>query len=450
VAGNAGQAILVTYQLAKDLDNLERWAIKIRDARCAGEPANAEGVISAAGIARADEQMKQGRFAAAARRYMAVVEQYPRGKDAPLALNNAAVAMERTGRLDSASRLYQRLWHSYPDSPHAPNALWRTAVNDHRTFEFQRAVTSYLNLAQSPRYSGFSGRADAIWNAAVLLENDQRYGEAARWFLKYAKVRGATKEAAEAYFRAGLVQRKMGDIPAMASTFKTFIRRYSRVAGQEQRMVEALFRLAEHQDVQRKDWRGASRLYSRVIGTWRLHGARPAGDDAEFAARAAFRLADKEQERFQLQRLGGSLRTIQRQEERLAARATKLRRAYQEIWGFGKARWTLAAMFRAGTVFEHFARTTNMAYSGAPVPAQVRRLGSDAVELYRKKLEELLVARVDPLVRQATSLYSACLEKARELGVSNQYTEQAHRRLHAYDRKAYPMIRRAKVAFMVD
>ena len=453
---NAGDAILVTYQLENNRSKMLEWARKLQASQCGGTAAAQKGgtdlgnLIEGLEFEEARELLEKGKYKEASNKYMEFVEKYPKSKDADKALNNAAVAVEKDKSFESASKLYERLWQQYPDSPHAANALWRTAINYQKFFEFDKAVANFLNLVKSAKYRDSKNRVDAMWNAAQILENNQDYAKAATWFLKYAEAKGTSKEAADAYFRVGLIYKKMGDINSMIRIFREFPKRYGSVAKQERRIVEGIYRIAEFYDKERKDWRNASKYYQQTIDQWRRYGAKPAGDAAEFAADSAFQLTEKKLEKYLKLTIKGSLKAIPKKSKDMASKAAVLKAQYEAIWLYKRARWTLAAMYRSGTIFEHFAKTMDGAYRTAPLPKQVKRLGQEAIDIYMTQVDQVLVQEVDPLVNQAKSLYSSCIQKAREMGVSNKYTEEALVRLNAFDPVTYPLLKRAKVEFSLE
>jgi len=459
---NAGDAILVTYQLENNRPKMLEWARKLQASKCGGAAAAAQkggtdlgNLIEGLEFKEAEDLLAQSKFKEASNKYLEFVDKYPKSKDADKALNNAAVAVEKDKSFESASKLYERLWRQYPDSPHAFNALWRTAINYQKFFEFDKAVRNFLNLVESKKYQAKSdterkNRVDAMWNAAQILENDQDYSKAVKWFLRYADAKGPVKEGADAYFRAGLIYKKMGDINNMIRIFKEFPRRFGSVAKQERRIVEGQFRIAEYYDKTRKDWRNAKKYYQLTIDFWNRYDGKPAGDAAEFAANSAFLLAEKKLVDYLKLKIKGSLKSIPRKEKDMATKAGKLKKEYEAIWKYKRARWTLAAMYRSGTIFEHFAKTMDSAYRNAPIPKQVSRLGQEAIDIYMTQVDQVLVERVDPLVNQAKTLYSSCIQKAREMGVSNDYTEEALIRLNAFDPVTYPLLKRARVEYSLD
>ena len=447
MAVNAGQAILVTYQLEKNMDKMEEWAIKLKSGKCGQSKGKGYGaLISGIRFKKANALMTAKKYDAAAKAFENLVARDPDAKDAAAALNNAAVSYERSKRFDSALKVYERIWNKYPKSEHAGNALWRTAVNYQRTFEFSQAVNRYLILANSPKFATDPNRKESILRAAVILENDQAYTKSAELFIRYAKAMGKVKKGAEAFYRAGLIYEKMGD-PAyatMVKTFRKFSQDYGSVEGQAASVVEGLFKIGQGAQ-KRGDWKTAKKYYEKTQNEFNLKGLAPASDAAEYAAHAAFMLAEKNLEKYLKITIKGAITTLKRQEAAMAKKAIKLKDEYDRIWDYKRARWMLASMFRSGVIYDHFARSMDNAYRKAPIPQRVRRLGSEAEDIYRDQLDQLMRQKVDPIFEKAKGLYAACVSKARDLGVSNKYTEDALTKLNGIDPDTYPLLKRAKV-----
>jgi len=372
------------------------------------------------------------------------VDYNPKAKDSPAALNNAAVSYERAKRFESALKIYERIWKEYPKSEHAGNALWRTALNYQRTFEFSRAVNNYLILANSPKFTTDPNRKESILRAAVILENDQAYARSAKLFIRYAEAMGPVKKGAEAFYRAGLIYEKMGDYSTMIKTFKKFSQVYGSVEGQAASVVEGIFKIGQNAQ-KRGDWKTARKYYKRTQQEFSMKGLAPASDAAEYAAHAAFMLAEKNLQKFLKSTIKGAITTLKRQEAKMAKKALALKAEYDRIWTYKRARWMLASMYRSGAIYDHFARSLDGAYRNAPVPKKVKRLGDEAVDIYRDQLDQLMRQQVDPIFEKAKTLYAACVSKASDLGVSNKYTEDALIKLNGIDADAYPLLKRAKV-----
>lgn len=444
MAKNAGDAILVTYQLEKNLDKMEEWASLLNKGKCVGGTAEDReklGVLlDGIKFKKANDLMAAKQWDKAAVAFLAIVEANPKSGDADKSLNNAAVCYENSKRAESAAKLYERIWREYPNSPLAADALWRTSENYKRFFEFDKAVNNYLILADSPKFQSAEHRTDAIYNAAVILESDQAYAKAAKLFLRYAQVVGKPKEAAEAYYRAGLIYEKMNDVPSMTKIFRDFAKLYGATEGQARYAVEGIFKLGQTAQ-KRGDWNTAQKYYKQTMTEFSSRGQAPASDAAEFAGQAAFELSEKKLQEFLKVKITGAVTTLLGQETAMSKKAVAIKQEYERVMGYKRARWTLAAMYRFGTIYEHFARSVAEGYRNAPIPAQVKRLGQDGVDMYQQQLDQKLVERVQPLEERAKKLYEECVKKAKELGVSNQYTEEANKRLNAFDPMAYPLLK---------
>jgi len=137
---------------------------------------------------QADKLFEDKKYEAAAEAYIKLVDADPTNKSGnnDKALNNAAVAYENVKRFAAATRIYERIVREYPNSGFVDDALFRTAVNYQKFFEFDKAVVSYQRLATDAKFKNSAHRTDAIYNSAVLLENDQNYDAAAKMFQTYA------------------------------------------------------------------------------------------------------------------------------------------------------------------------------------------------------------------------------------------------------------------------
>ena len=142
--------------------------------------------------AQGDEQRRLYEEAAAV--LIQAVNDNPDDPQAPVALEYAATALERTSRFESAARLYQRIvdevgpLQAESDEERErldailANAYFRLAYNANRFFDFDRAVENYRLLADADRFEGSSNatilerREGALINAAAILERLQQYG----------------------------------------------------------------------------------------------------------------------------------------------------------------------------------------------------------------------------------------------------------------------------------
>jgi tetratricopeptide (TPR) repeat protein len=473
VAINSAQAILVTYQTEKqrNLDKMEEWAKKLASGKCGGGSAKKHAggatklltgirfVRAQTNFEKAEKLYKAGKkreaapyYDKAAAAYLSLVKDKPKSPDADKALYNAAVAYEKSMRFDSATQTYERVYKEYPNSKLAGEAVWLSAENHKKFFQFDKAVKSYLILADLPRFATNSHRNDAIYNAATILEYDQDYNRAAKLFLRYADQPKVKREdAAEAYFRAARIYERQNNFSQMVKLMRDFPTKYGSVKGQKPRAVEALFRVAKGAD-KRKMWNTAKKYYAQTVQEFSIRRQPPGKAAASFAAESQFRLLEKDLEKFlkrDCKKL--TLKRLARCETSMGKDAVRLKKAYSAILGkYQRAKWSLAAMYRFGSIYEHFARVVNEGYRTTPVPRKVKRLGAQAVQIYQDQVAEALDKKVAPLEAEAKKLYDDCRKKARTLGISNQYTEAAERRLNALDPANYKLLKRAKVETAIE
>src|SRR3954468_23467253 len=233
MGAQAVDALLASYTIENNLDKIEEWATKQQQLKCGSAElaakASAESGQLLAGVRfkKADKLVEQGKYEEAAALYIQLVEQNPKSEDADKALNNAAVAYEKANRYAAATKLYERIVTDYPTSKFVDDALFRTAVSYQKAFEFDKAAVSYLRLAEDKRFQASTHRTDALYNAAVILENDQNYAKAADLFKRYAAEKTIKREdASEAFFRAGVNLEKLKDHDKAIKTFNEYIKTY--------------------------------------------------------------------------------------------------------------------------------------------------------------------------------------------------------------------------------
>ena len=116
---------------------------------------------------------------------------------------------------------------------------------------------------------------------------------------------------------------------------------------------------------------------------------------------------------------------------------------YSKILAYKRASWTLAAYFRTGYVFETFSK----ALLAAPCPADVKKkYGDEGCDIYRQQIEQT-VASVD---EEAVKRYGVTLQKAGEIGVSNEWTRLARARANAYKPELFPMVKDERIDLQME
>ncbi len=445
VGANAGTALLTTYTIEKNLDKLEEWAKKLRQANCGSVQlaSKNEGVLKglekSVKFKKADQLFADKKYEDAAQAYVTLVDGDPRNDEADKALNNAAVAYENSNRFGAATRLYERIVTDYPSSKFLDEALFRTAVNYQKYFDFGKSVVSYLRLAEDKRFAASTHRIDSLYNAAVILENDQSYARSAELFRRYAQDRSVKPDdAADAFFRVGLNYAKQKDYGKARKAFLDFVRLYSGSAKQARRVPEAYFRIAGSYE---GDPKSADDWYRRVISSATTLTA--GSPEAEYPAHAAFILAEEKLPRVEKLKLSSkSSKAIAKAVTDFDAGLKQLIVEYGKILAYKRASWTLGAYFRTGYLAEAYSK----ALLGAPCPDEVKRLGGDSCDQYREGIEKQVSEYDDEAVKR----YGVTLTEAGKLGVSNEWTKLARIRANAYKPDEFPLVKDERVDLQLE
>ena len=451
ISMQAGNALLTISVMQKKEAQTEAWASRLKAKKCGGDTAVAARTAREAKVLhdglklkRAMRLLNAGKHKQSAAAFLAAAEGALRPADAVTALLNAGAALERDKQHARAAAAYEHAFTRQSNGKRAAMALWRAAGAHEHAGQFDQAVGRYLLLAEGAAFKGFEHRLQSMLNAALLLERDHRHARAAPLLLRYARLTSDADRAAAAQFKAALCLQKSGDHRAMVKAFGAFIKRHGRVAKHSPRVVEALARMGL--DARKHARLRASRRYLRqAVAQFHARAQPPAFEAAKHAAEAAFVLADGELSRFRALRLGGSIRVVLRQKKRMERRAVALRKRYDAIYGYRRARWSLGATFRRGEVLEHFARTLDAAIRAIPVPAAVRRMGPEMVELYLEKLDKVLQVQVDPISDAAKEMYRQCVLNGRKLKVDNLFTRAALNKMRGYEPGKWPLPKKVKV-----
>lgn len=445
-AVDAGNAILVSYTIESNLEKLEEWTGKLKERNCGtgalaqAQQGSLKKLSEDVRFKKAEQLFADKKYEEAAVLYVQLVDAAPQGENADKALNNAAVAYENSLRYAAATKLYERIVRDYPRSSFVDDALFRTAVNSQRFFEFDKAALAYQTLATDPRFKASTHRTDSLFNAAVILENDQNYARAAELFRQYAANPAVKQEdAADAYFRAALATEKLKDPERTERELRQYIKRYGADPRNQGKVVEAHFRIALTQEA-RRDAEGAQKQYRTVVKL--AEGLSPGSDAAEYAAHAAFILTEQQFGDVERMKISGGGKALLASMQGFEKRVADAVGEYNKVLVYKRATWTLAAYFRTGYLFEVYAK----ALLNAPCPPEVKKLGVEACDLYRNQIEQ----KVSDVEEEAVKRYGVTLEQAGKLGVVNEWTRLARAKANAYRPEAFPLVKDERVDLQLE
>ena len=434
----AANSIIESYRVANDWQKMAEWSEIIAQANLGTEEerralqAEVRTLKVGALFKQAERLFADGDYEKAADEYIRLVTENPGNKFADRALNNAAVAYEKTRRFESATNIYERLYQNYPDSEFAEYALYRVGLNAERFYDFDRAIRTNLLLVN--KFPSSEHRAEALYQAALLQEQLQRYRDAAKNFERYADLFPERDDTAVTYFRTGRNYEKLSDTKNMSRIYETFARRYGSDPKNNGMVIEGLARIAEVYK-SRNNERAARKAYTRVIDQFNSRGMPRGSFESRYPAEAAFTLIEYDFESYARLKLSGSLSNQGRVIKRMQRELKDLQRRYAEVTGYKSLEWTLAAFYRLGHLYQVFAE----ALYEAPIPAN---FGPDEEDMYRTQLEDLAI----PIEDKAIEHYELAYGKAREFKIANEWTRRILASLNKYKPSEYPLFKEERRA----
>jgi tetratricopeptide (TPR) repeat protein len=382
-----------------------------------------------------------------------LVNQNPKDQDAPTNLNNACVVYEKLFQFGEATKCYERLARDYPQSGLAKDAVWNAARNHRRFFNFDRAVTLYQQIATDPQYAGYEHRKDALGLAAQLLDNDQQYGRAADFYKRYSDtVTDKPVEAAEAHYRACQAYEKLRDTSRTRQCLQDLIRRFGPQPAAGKFVVQSYLKLAvaAEQSGKKKDTLDA---YKKVRDEFVSRRLPPATEEAAAAAKAEFLLTEERFTAFRAKPLKftADQKQVKRTFDAFTNESKSLADDYRRVWDYKDANWTLASFLRMGDVYYEFAQKMIKASDDPPADVKAAdkklcRLSPADCGTLLTQYKDAILTFVTPIEDEAKKQWKATLERASQLGVTNEYVKKARENLSKYLPDEFPFIKDERIA----
>lgn len=392
----ASQAALAALDALRALG---RWESLARFAEALGRRPNVAQTLGtqladvreAALLAAAEEQAKKGEHADAARRYLRVAAEYPKGTRVHIALYNAASSFAVDGELVRATDVRERLIATLDKGPLRDKALAQQLDNLVRIGRFEQA--GEVALLWSQDLSG-QMRAEKLSDAIVLLEAagaDKRANELRERYLKSGAGPDALVHA------LALARSLRGCIPRM-----TAFRRAVRVAKSTAERVRALEATAREEERCEEGWwaekhANEALTLGKSLSTQDADALDALGEAGLVVARRALRKASAHALRPPFER------SIPKRFAALEAAEAEL----ASVVARGRAVPAVCALVASGEGWAELAQA--LADVQAP-----RTFTEEQRDLFEQELR----ARAQPLAERAAQTLIEARAKAREAGVA--------------------------------
>ena len=428
---SAGELILDSFNRAKNYENIETWARRLKTAPAFAGDANQkklDTLIVQAVFKQGEQKSQAGDHLAAAKAYLRAAKEFPKDARAAQACVNAELEAQKAGEhatLKEAAQLVTG--KDYRDKPESPQGAWIAATTFQsmglfaEAAEFDEAIAS-LSDREHPHYQKFEHAKDAAYNAVVLRvatgEHDKAIANGNRFLAAHA----GTGEADEVVFQMGKAHQNAGRNKEAADLYRRYL---SRAKNQDHR-VQGFVLLALAATKTGDDRAADEALRSAVdIGKHRKGELGPEGKYA--AARARYMEGERVLARFEKIQIQGDVKQLGK---RLKEKAELLKQAstiFLDVVSLGVAEWTTAALYQIGRTYEQFAKSMK----DAPPPSGL----SDAdKEAYQAQIDEFVV----PIEERSLDAYENGWKKAIELGIYNQWTEKMRTALGRLNAELYP------------
>ena len=457
VASYSANLVLDSYNLLGDVQKVYDLSGKFL-----GMPKLAKGkfrddlikIHEEAGFKRPEIEEKAGRFEDAAKMYLRIAADYPKGGKADQAVWNASVDFYKAGDFESSIKARKQIIASYSQSPLMPKALFSNAQSFEATADFAQAATAYEKYAAdyekqatgSKHASHKHGQApetpgpvfeqikaqQALINAAVYRVGLRQHGAAIKDRESYLRLWPVSKRAigsdpseqvfasmADVYEEQGKLGLAIKQLEEHAKHVSRDADAYLKVQGR----VIKLYERSHNEKIARK-------LQKDVLDFYKHYGRSHFSPDAlDVVAQASYLENQPVFDAFEGQRLHLPEKQLIKDVKAKAAALLSVQDAFTKTVKLGSADPAICSLWRIGLAYQKFAQSVY----DAPIPPEFRK-NEQLVEAYKDALAQKYSM---PAESKAKELYANAVAKARELGIYNDCASKALLGLKKYDPANY-------------
>ena len=429
---DAGDSILESFNRAKNYENIETWARRLKalpSFSAAKQQERLDALIVQAVFKQGEQKATAGDHAAAAAAYLRAAKEFP--KDARAA--QACVNAEQEAKLGGDAKTLQEaaqlaMGPQYRDKPESPGGAWIATTTLQAMGLFADAADIAEQMASlgdrdHPNYAKYEHEKDAAYNAVVLRaatgENDRAVTDGNKFLAAYA----SAPEADEVVFQMGRAHQNAGRTKDAAELY----RRYLGHAKNLDHRAQGLVLLAQAQ-IKNGDPRGAEASLDEAV-TLGKRRSRELGPEGKYAsAHARYMEGERVLAKFEQITIQGDVKQLKarlKQKTELLKDAAKI---FLDCVSMGVAEWTTAALYQIGHMYEAFGK----ALRDSPPPPEVKT--DDQRADYQSQIEEFAV----PMEERSLDAYENGWKKALDLGIYNQWTAKMRDALGRLNSELYP------------
>ena len=374
---------------------------------------------------------KEKEWEAAAKRYFAFAEEFPKSALADKALANAAATFTRAGQLDRAIKVRIKLVNDYKDSPLVADQMYSIAASFEQIVSYKDAAAWLEKFVEKyAKDPANKDRAkDALFNASIYRHGTGDTKKAVEDRELYLKSFPAAADAQDVTYSIATAWEESGSLKKAIEAFDSFAGKWrkknpSRALNAEYRA----FRLREKAKVSKSEIDQALRNLALQGAAYKKSG-KPLDEVGDPLALVAFRIADEVLAKYKdidIARPDKPAEFKKTLEQKRKAKET-VDAAYLEVVKLRSPEWAVASLFRSGEATADLVR----AILAVPPP---KGLTEEQSQMFKSKLEEQTL----PLEEGAANFMTLCLDKSAEFAVFNEWTRKCLAYLEEFRPQTFP------------
>ncbi len=428
-ATTAAHIVLDIHNLRKDypaLDGVaERYAgiAGLGDAKFKTEMTEIRDQL---GFKKIEGLEKGNKWTEAGDAYLNVYKANPAGKLAEQSLYNAVVTYEKSGDNAKATEVTKLFIAKYPKSEYAQKLTLRLASLAEKRYDFAEAQRLYGDYWKKfPKDKEAKG---ALYNAAVFAELLEQHTAAIQLYETYVKNRFASKdEELNITLSEAKMYRKQNNWGKVTEIYRRLASRATSAASR----INYLGELAHQYDKGGRQGEKIALLKEMRSLYLSAKGARLTGHGLQYTAEAMFRATDKHRGEFDAIKLRFPPQDLVYSMRKRQNRLKVLAKEYDDVVSVGVPDWGVAALYEKGASYASFAK----AIRAVDIPGKYTPEQRTEAQAGLKEIETTVVL---PLEKNGAEITKACVDRAVQFYVANDYAAKCHEGLVADKDKRPP------------
>ena len=424
-AGSAGELILDSFNRAKDYENIDKWARRLKKApafRSTSAQRRLDGLILQAAFKTGEQLAERGKHERAASAYAKAADEFPNDPRAKKALFNAGLEYQRAGDLTTAVDTYGDLIERYPGSEEGAKGAWRAAQVYESIALFRDAARYYESYAT--KFPNQPKAKDAAYNATLLRSTAGDYKAAVRNGNRYMRKYSSDPTADEVAFLMGSAYESEKRWNDASRVYKRFVKSTK----DNNKKVEGLVGMAK--SLRRSgNKKGASTALDQALKLAKRR-SKLSDQGLYHAAQARYMQGEEILAQYEAIKIAGSTKGLRKRLQRKSELLRDASLVFSDVVKFRVAEWVTASLFQIGRSYELFAEGMR----NAPVPEGLN-------EAQEQSYQDQLAMFIVPMEERALEAYEGGYQKALELRIYNRWTQKLHEALTRLNDVQYPPLR---------